>query len=322
MKSTILIIGQLPDPHITSVASILDNNGCNVIIFDRLTPEKYKFNQYLNSGGCKSIVSIKGVNHNLADVDAIWWRVKPTSEADLTGKSVSLAASFAQREWRSVLESLEFFTPRAFWVNPRLSDLRARNKPIQLLMAKKLGFTIPSTLISNDASSVSSFLEQEGDEHIYKVLTWYFEPPDRLVFTCAINVDHVNCNERSISIAPGIFQIQIPKSYEVRVTVVGENVFSARIDSQAHKDTALDWRRNQGILHYTKHDLPEDINHMLIKMNHKLGLLYGAYDLIVTPSGEYIFLEVNHVGQWLWLENSTGLPISNALADLLSEKSV
>ena len=62
---------------------------------------------------------------------------------------------------------------------------------------------------------------------------------------------------------------------------------------------------------------PDEVRDLLLAMNVRFGLLYGAYDLIVTPDGQYVFLEVNSVGQWLWLERATGLPISEALGKLL-----
>jgi len=49
----------------------------------------------------------------------------------------------------------------------------------------------------------------------------------------------------------------------------------------------------------------------------ELGLRYGAIDLIVTPQDEWVFLESNCNGQWLWLEKLVGLSISDALASLL-----
>ena len=33
-----------------------------------------------------------------------------------------------------------------------------------------------------------------------------------------------------------------------------------------------------------------------------LGLKFGCFDFIVTPDGEYVFLEVNEAGQFLWIE--------------------
>jgi D-alanine-D-alanine ligase-like ATP-grasp enzyme len=46
-------------------------------------------------------------------------------------------------------------------------------------------------------------------------------------------------------------------------------------------------------------------------------LRFAALDFIVTPDGEYVFLEANPNGQWAWIEHETGLPIAAAIADAL-----
>ena len=51
----------------------------------------------------------------------------------------------------------------------------------------------------------------------------------------------------------------------------------------------------------------------------RLGLRFGAIDMVQTPSGEHVFLEINPNGQWLWIERATGLPIANAIARLLAK---
>lgn len=52
----------------------------------------------------------------------------------------------------------------------------------------------------------------------------------------------------------------------------------------------------------------------------RMHLNFGCFDLIVTPDGEYVFLECNPNGQWLWVELATGLPIAEAIADFLTIK--
>lgn len=48
-----------------------------------------------------------------------------------------------------------------------------------------------------------------------------------------------------------------------------------------------------------------------------MGLCYGAIDMVVTPDERYVFIEINPNGQYLWVEQATGLPISDAICDLL-----
>ncbi|PSB57762.1 MvdD family ATP-grasp ribosomal peptide maturase, partial [Chamaesiphon polymorphus CCALA 037] len=63
--------------------------------------------------------------------------------------------------------------------------------------------------------------------------------------------------------------------------------------------------------------LPADVEAKLLQFMEYFGLNYGAIDIIVTVDGRYVFLEVNPVGEFFWLELYAGLPISNAIADLL-----
>jgi hypothetical protein len=48
-----------------------------------------------------------------------------------------------------------------------------------------------------------------------------------------------------------------------------------------------------------------------------MGLRYGAADLILSTAGEYVFLEINAGGQFLFVEIHGEIPISEAIADAL-----
>ncbi len=119
---------------------------------------------------------------------------------------------------------------------------------------------------------------------------------------------------------PVIVQEQIPWRVELRVTVVGDQIFACEIHSQISNHARLDWRRyDTGATPHLVHELPGEIADRCVALTHRLGLRYGAVDLILTPDGRYVFLEINPNGQWLWIENLTGLPISQAVCDLLLE---
>ena len=51
-----------------------------------------------------------------------------------------------------------------------------------------------------------------------------------------------------------------------------------------------------------------------------MGLSFACYDFIVDDDDQVYFLEVNSAGQWMWLEDELGLPISNRIAKILTEK--
>jgi glutathione synthase/RimK-type ligase-like ATP-grasp enzyme len=128
----------------------------------------------------------------------------------------------------------------------------------------------------------------------------------------------------SLSHCPLIFQEYIPKAYELRVTVIGNEIFAACIQSQsAGGDTTVDWRRYNipKTPHYA-YELSPELRNQILALHQRLGLVYSSFDFIRTPQGEFVFLETNPFGQWLWIEDLTGLPISKAIADFLSAPSL
>jgi glutathione synthase/RimK-type ligase-like ATP-grasp enzyme len=142
-------------------------------------------------------------------------------------------------------------------------------------------------------------------------------PPNEIVFTNEVSIEEVLENESAIALAPGIFQGYVPKAYELRVTVVGRSIFAVRIDSQASESTQVDWRRDQTRKMYERATLDEKTSLSILDYMRLAGLLYAAFDFVVTPEGDCVFLECNPGGQWLWLEHSTGYGITDSLVELL-----
>lgn len=80
-------------------------------------------------------------------------------------------------------------------------------------------------------------------------------------------------------------------------------------------ETAVDWRNYNipSTPHYAD-TLGTTLNGKLVQLVERLGLTYGAIDLVENPQGEFFFLEINSMGQWLWIEDLTELPISMSIA--------
>lgn len=100
-------------------------------------------------------------------------------------------------------------------------------------------------------------------------------------------------------------------------------VFATRIDSQelAPDKGGIDWRQGYGHgMELSTFELPADIASKCTALVEALGLDFGCIDLVVRPDGEYVFLECNPNGQWLWVEIATGQKISEAIADFLIER--
>ena len=102
---------------------------------------------------------------------------------------------------------------------------------------------------------------------------------------------------------------------------MGDAIFAVRIDSQAHEETRIDWRLRAELNKYSRFELPERVTSFCFELLRVQGLVYGAMDFIVTPQLEFVFLENNPFGQYLWLEIETGVPLTEAMCDLLQRHS-
>ncbi len=139
------------------------------------------------------------------------------------------------------------------------------------------------------------------------------------MFTTAITTDDMS-NDKAIQACPAIFQFHVETSFDVRVTVVDDRIFAARIVLMDRTEKDVDWRRaDPARLGYEHLRLPADLKAKCIKLLAAMGLSYGALDFVVTPEGEYVFLELNPAGQWGWIERVLGLPITDAILDRLRE---
>jgi hypothetical protein len=190
---------------------------------------------------------------------------------------------------------------------------------IQLKYAEQVGFRVPPTLISNKFDTVNEFVVDDRDKsYIFKTLTPYMPPAGMMTYTTLINGQIVDEQKDSIKIVPGIFQEFIKKQFELRVTIVGNDIFPARINSQCSDEAKIDWRKDIFNFDlYSSGILDHELESRLLSLHRKLGLFYGAYDLIVDNEENCFFMEVNPAGQWMWLEQALGFPISQRIAEAL-----
>jgi len=139
-----------------------------------------------------------------------------------------------------------------------------------------------------------------------------------MLYTNIVSEEELKMYLEDISLSPIMAQEYIHKKIELRITIIGEKIFTCAIHSQDSCCTKIDWRHYDfKNVRHERYQLPERIEKQLLKLMKILDLNFGAIDMILTPNGEYVFLEVNPSGQWGWIENLTGMPISKSIAELL-----
>ena len=181
-------------------------------------------------------------------------------------------------------------------------------------MATELGLRVPRTLITSAPERARAFIEATGiGKTIFKTFscTHQIWRETRLVRREDMGVLD------TVQLAPVIFQEYIPAEADLRITVVGTQLFAVAIRAQ-HTDYPVDFRMSLGQAEIRAADVPDEIAGRLRAFMTRLGLVYGAIDMRRTPDGEYVFLEVNTAGEFLFVEERTGLPIARSLANLLA----
>ncbi|MDT0343089.1 ATP-grasp ribosomal peptide maturase [Streptomyces litchfieldiae] len=247
---------------------------------------------------------------DLPRVRAVYWR-RPEWPAfpHLGGDD----ARFAAAQVRYGLGGSLYALDGPLWVNHPLRIAAADYKPAQLALAQRLGLTVPPTLVTNDPDEAREFISIQG-EVIHKTLRWTPYQRDGVPVTgWAEPVTAAEIDE-SVRVTPHLFQARVDKVADLRVLVVGRRTFAVRIDSDL-----LDWRKDYSALSYTVEYLPDQVNKALLTYLERLGLVSGSFDLAVDRAGNHWWLELNPNGQWGWLETETGLKMSAAFADLLSQ---
>jgi glutathione synthase/RimK-type ligase-like ATP-grasp enzyme len=253
------------------------------------------------------------------DIRAVWWRspIAPVRNDERNDAE----AAWAARETRTALEGY-LRAADARWVNPLSANAAAECKPEQLQRAHGVGLEVPATLITGRREEALAFID-EHDRVVCKAVNDGRLPAadgHRLFFTSEISRSSL---ERATSFGPEpyTFQELVDKTYDVRVTVIGSDVYACRIDSADDPSARIDWRAGPEDLPHAIEMLPHSVAEACRTLTASYGLRFAAIDLVRHVNGDYLFLEINPNGQWAWVEQQTGLPLRSRLADeLLGEQ--
>jgi glutathione synthase/RimK-type ligase-like ATP-grasp enzyme len=251
---------------------------------------------------------------DLSDVTSVWYRRVRVPEPR-EGMDPGIY-DFCVREARAALVGALTST-RKPCMSPPAKIWAAEHKVLQLQVAREVGLVIPRTIITNDPSEIlAAFTEFDQQMIVKPSRTGYVESSsgEYAIFTSQVLEEHLHDVEDA-RLSPAIYQPLVPKACDVRVTIVGQRIFTAEILSQDEPEAVVDWRKTTDPdLPHREGDLPSHVADALLKLMDSLGLEFGAVDFVRTPTNEYIFLEINPNGQWLWLDDKLGLGITDAVA--------
>jgi glutathione synthase/RimK-type ligase-like ATP-grasp enzyme len=315
---SVLIITNDHDEHADAVIRELTKR--NVPVF-RFHPEDFpdacSVSIELHDGRIEG--ELRNADERVAfdDICAAWYR---RARNLFEGRRLSLTAetldNYVRAQSTATLAAL-CESLHTLWVGHPQKLRRAEVKALQLAKASAAGLRTPHTLISNAPAQVKSFVDGLGDADCAVKPLIALGVTDaqgyRLPLTTTLPPRH---SLASVAAAPTIFQPYVPKAFELRCVVIGDKIFCAKMDSQASDRTRIDWRAGEP--DHEPFVLPEGVETSIRRLMVSFELNFASLDMIVTPEGEFVFLELNPNGQWLWLEREVGLPLVASMADLLT----
>jgi glutathione synthase/RimK-type ligase-like ATP-grasp enzyme len=324
----LLIVTEKWDPHADWVEEELNRRSLNWVRFHLSDfPTAAHATYSAGSDSDDASLTVRGTVIPLSSVDGVWYR--RTETFGLPDSLSAVERGVAQAECREFVQGLWSQLASARWLSAPPAIRAASSKAEQLLRACRFGFEVPETCVSNEPDAIRAFVDamsHRGERVIYKPHTTIIVEAENgrvgVAYTRLLGAAELE-RLAEIRLTPGIFQRYVPKRLELRVTVIGTSVFACAIDSQGRSATQVDWRASpwESPGEFPAHvpfALPSEFADMCSRFVHSYGLAFGAIDLVVTPGGEYVFLELNPNGQWAWVEQMTGLPMRAALVDELT----
>lgn len=348
----LLLITSPRDAHAQRIAQILKSKHIPYQFFSPYDFPAESFISY-NPDGQLTLRTHQEVI-DLKTISAVWYpRIEETRSSDTLNPTYK---KYAESEAASLLESLCLLLPNVHWCSNPLNLRKASHKPFQLRLAKEIGFIIPPTYIGNDPleliqqfqdPSATLAIKSIDNNSLKLKLTPIQELLQAVLRKLAVWVKLENAigvtdfkmmlkkrtiqstihtlkhHQEDIAYSPTIVQQYVNKAFDLRITVIGNKIFSCAIYSQEDEDEniRIDYRDKTMALRHEVYELPSDIAEKCFALTQKLELDFGCIDMVVTHEGEHIFLEINPDGLWLWVELMTGLPIGESIVELLTSKS-
>ena len=313
----IVVISHPDDRHAEVILDDLAGRGRDAFLFDLADLPDRAAVTIAYDDPERPVVVVDHVEHGVIELSAatsIWWRrplvpvLDAISDPDVFG--------FTHGEWHEALNGL-YQLVDCPWMNDPIRNEIASRKAHQLVVASQLGMRIPRTVMTSDSQRAQAFIDGEGlGNVIYKTFASTHQVWRETRLVQHADLDMLD----SLRYAPVIFQEYVPAVADLRVTIVGTEVYPMAIDIRG-TDYEVDFRVSMRDARTSVAQLPDIVTKQLLRLMDRLGLAYGAIDLRLTEDGDYVFLEINPAGEFLFVEHGVGLPVTDAVSRWLCEPS-
>ncbi|MFI6691864.1 ATP-grasp ribosomal peptide maturase [Streptomyces sp. NPDC050433] len=294
-EPTVLVVTKVDDFTADLVIEKLNERHVAVA---RLDPGEFPagvtLNAVLGETGLSGSARTATRRIRLDRVRSVYWRRPGTYSGakEMSAHHAGWCADQARYGLGGVLGAL----PGAHYVNHPWRNRDAEHKPAQLATAARCGLSVPPTLLTNDRGRARQFATEYGPVFYKPVWNSDHLTDDGRART--VWVEEVSPSEIDAGVASTVhlFQQRVDKVADVRLTVVGNQLFAVRIDGAP----GLDWRRDYESLSYTLIDTPTEVAGGVRAYLAAFGLVFGAFDFGLDRVGRWWMYECNPNGQWAW----------------------
>lgn len=318
MRKYVIIFCCEDDEHAIKVSSLIQKNFESVLLEREKYGIAWNISCFTENEDTNVIITENNRIINLREINSIYLRRDFTIESqDITGNySEGEKRYIASQRAIHVNSCIKFLSRVLPTINNPDSNYACLSKILQINVAQKAGLNVPKSFFGGSFEDCKIDL---NEQLCIKPLEGIHlkEGGNTYAHYAVLLEDKSNEALKTLEFCPAIIQNYVPKAYELRITVVGNKIFPCKIDSQKSEVGKIDWRHHdwENTPHF-KVDLPLDIENKILCLMEMLDLSYGAIDMIFDGN-DYYFLEINSMGQWLWIEDFTEMPISRAIAELL-----
>jgi ATP-GRASP peptide maturase of grasp-with-spasm system len=286
----------------------------------------------VSKGGSKVRLQIDGEEIDPSDIKVVWFRRWAYAadasvpqlfddQSNRTDSNVFFACNHVFKELQGVTKFLFSTLSSSKWLGDPKNA--APNKVQVLKMAAEAGLDVPDTLVTADADELQRFIEKHGTvitKPIGDMLLCSFGERQYATYTSLIDAGFLAEHRREASF-PSLYQERLDKKYEIRTFYLAGECYSMAMFTQQKANTKGDFRKYcyEDPVREVPYQLPASIEASIRNLMNELGLDTGSIDIVRTPDGRFVFLEVNPVGQFGMVSVPCNYPLERKVAKYLAD---
>lgn len=316
----VLILTSKNDPEADLIGIALRNRGIDYIRINGSDIPTHISIRYLvekDSGLLNFQLIVKKHVLDVSKICLAWLRNFDLNQINFRGNK--MVRTFSIQQWQDGFQILQN-NLQCSWINSPHATIGANDHAKQLSVAKAIGFDVPATLITNDPAAAREFYYSYDGDILVKALHNHSVETQGKSYSMYSHkiLEEDLSGLGDLVYAPCIIQERLTKKSELRVTVVGDQVFAAELDCKSAPAACHDIHRSAAIgFPIRVFNMDDEFSSHCVKLVKSFGLKYGAIDFILDKDDRRVFLEINPTGDWYWIERKLRLPITRAMLEMI-----